>query len=151
MDIILFNNKISSNINESFFIVDNDVEYTSFDIINDELNDIKRTSSNNNILFKKINSFNDDFTININNNNINNNNMIETDKSTETFDLEDNTKLIKMRKNKLVSVITESKKKINNSLYIISTKYDLVYHKYNKISLYILIIQSIENKNNLIL
>lgn len=57
--------------------------------------------------------------------------------------VEDDINIIKYRKKKLIDTIKDSKNKINNSLYIISTKYDLVYHKYNKISLYILIISTI--------
>ena len=53
------------------------------------------------------------------------------------------TKSIIDKKNKLFEVIKENKKKINTSLYIISSKYDIIYFRFNKISLLILIISTI--------
>jgi len=47
------------------------------------------------------------------------------------------------KKDKLLLGIKENKKKINTSLYIISAKYDLIYFRYNRISLLILIISTI--------
>jgi hypothetical protein len=47
------------------------------------------------------------------------------------------------KKNKLFDIIKENKKKINTSLYIISSKYDIIYFRFNKISLLILIISTI--------
>lgn len=47
------------------------------------------------------------------------------------------------RKDKLYKSIKENKKKITTSLYIISAKYDLIYFRYNRISLLILIISTI--------
>ncbi len=48
-----------------------------------------------------------------------------------------------IKKDKLLLGIKENKKKINTSLYIISAKYDLIYFRYNRISLLILIISTI--------
>ena len=50
---------------------------------------------------------------------------------------------INYRKDKLYKNIKENKKKISTSLYIISAKYDLIYFRYNRISLLILIISTI--------
>jgi hypothetical protein len=50
---------------------------------------------------------------------------------------------INYRKDKLLKNIKESKKKITTSLYIISAKYDLIYFRYNRISLLILIISTL--------
>ena len=46
-------------------------------------------------------------------------------------------------KEKLLNMIRENKKKISTSLYIISAKYDLIYFRYNRISLLILIISTL--------
>lgn len=53
------------------------------------------------------------------------------------------TDLFLNRSDQLLDLIKENKKKITNSLYIISSKYDLIYFRYNKISLCILIISTI--------
>jgi hypothetical protein len=58
--------------------------------------------------------------------------------SNETFVNE-----IIIKKEKLLKSIKDNKKKINTSLYIISAKYDLIYFRYNRISLLILIISTI--------
>jgi uncharacterized integral membrane protein len=50
---------------------------------------------------------------------------------------------INYRKEKLYKTIKENKRKISTSLYIISAKYDLIYFRYNRISLLILIISTI--------
>jgi len=50
---------------------------------------------------------------------------------------------IHYRKEKLLNIIRENKKKISTSLYIISAKYDLIYFRYNRISLLILIISTL--------
>ena len=50
---------------------------------------------------------------------------------------------INYRKDKLLKNIKENKKKITTSLYIISAKYDLIYFRYNRISLLILIISTL--------
>ena len=50
---------------------------------------------------------------------------------------------INYRKDKLYKNIKENKKKITTSLYIISAKYDLIYFRYNRISLLILIISTV--------
>jgi hypothetical protein len=47
------------------------------------------------------------------------------------------------RAEKLIELIDENKRKISNSLYIISCKYDTIYYRYNTISLSILIISTI--------
>jgi phosphatidylserine/phosphatidylglycerophosphate/cardiolipin synthase-like enzyme len=47
---------------------------------------------------------------------------------------------ISYRRDKLLKSIKENKKKLNTSLYIISSKYDLIYFRYNRISLLILIV-----------
>ena len=44
---------------------------------------------------------------------------------------------------KLLNLIKENKKKITNNLYIISCKYDIIYYRYNSISLSLLIISTI--------
>ena len=46
-------------------------------------------------------------------------------------------------RDKLLKSIKENKKKLNTSLYIISSKYDLIYFRYNRISLLILIISTL--------
>jgi hypothetical protein len=50
---------------------------------------------------------------------------------------------INYRKDKLLKNIKDNKKKITTSLYIISAKYDLIYFRYNRISLLILIISTL--------
>jgi len=47
------------------------------------------------------------------------------------------------RINKLLELIKLNKKKINDNLYIISCKYDIIYYRYNSISLSLLIISTI--------
>ena len=44
---------------------------------------------------------------------------------------------------KLLELIKDNKKKITNNLYIISCKYDIIYYRYNSISLSLLIISTI--------
>jgi hypothetical protein len=44
---------------------------------------------------------------------------------------------------KLLDLIKDNKKKITNNLYIISCKYDIIYYRYNSISLSLLIISTI--------
>ena len=63
-----------------------------------------------------------------------------TECQTETSDTVND---INYRKDKLLKNIKESKKKISTSLYIISSKYDLIYFRYNRISLLILIISTL--------
>jgi hypothetical protein len=50
---------------------------------------------------------------------------------------------INYKKDKLLKTIKDNKKKITTSLYIISAKYDLIYFRYNRISLLILIISTL--------
>jgi hypothetical protein len=50
---------------------------------------------------------------------------------------------INYKKDKLLKTIKDNKKKISTSLYIISAKYDLIYFRYNRISLLILIISTL--------
>ena len=52
-------------------------------------------------------------------------------------------KTITNKKNKILKIIDESKKKIDTTLYIICSKYDLIYFRYNRISLLILIISTV--------
>ena len=47
------------------------------------------------------------------------------------------------RADKLLKMIKESKLKITNQLYIVSSKYDIIYYRFGKISLSILIISTI--------
>lgn len=47
------------------------------------------------------------------------------------------------RAEKLIDLIKTNKKKITNNLYIISCKYDIIYYRYNSISLSLLIISTI--------
>ena len=62
-----------------------------------------------------------------------------TNTEMSTDDINDiNYKIDKLFKN-----IEENKKKIATSIYIVSSKYDLIYFRYNKISLLILIISTI--------
>lgn len=63
-----------------------------------------------------------------------------TECQTETSDLVND---INYRKDKLLKNIKDNKRKITTSLYIISAKYDLIYFRYNRISLLILIISTI--------
>ena len=63
-----------------------------------------------------------------------------TESQTETSDALND---INYRKDKLYKSIKENKKKITTSLYIISAKYDLIYFRYNRISLLILIISTL--------
>lgn len=63
-----------------------------------------------------------------------------TESQTETSDSMND---INYRIEKLLKNIKENKKKITTSLYIISAKYDLIYFRYNRISLLILIISTL--------
>jgi hypothetical protein len=56
---------------------------------------------------------------------------------------EDKTDLFTHRTNELLDMIRENKRKITTSLYIVSSKYDFIYHRYNKISLLILSLSTI--------
>jgi len=56
---------------------------------------------------------------------------------------DDNNYVNIIKKNKLLVLLIEIKKKIKISLHIISAKYDIIYFKYNLISLLILIISTI--------
>lgn len=63
-----------------------------------------------------------------------------TESQTETSDIIND---LNYRKDKLLKNIKDNKKKITTSLYIISAKYDLIYFRYNRISLLILIISTL--------
>ena len=63
-----------------------------------------------------------------------------SESQTESSDINND---INYRKDKLYKAIKENKKKITTSLYIISAKYDLIYFRYNRISLLILIISTV--------
>jgi len=56
---------------------------------------------------------------------------------------ENKTDLYTNRAEQLLDMIRENKKKITTSLYIVSSKYDFIYHRYNKISLLILTLSTI--------
>jgi len=56
---------------------------------------------------------------------------------------EDKTDLYTDRTNELLDLIRENKKKITTSLYIVSSKYDSYYGRYNKISLLILSLSTV--------
>ena len=56
---------------------------------------------------------------------------------------ENKTDLYTDRTNELLDMIKENKRKITTSLYIVSSKYDFIYHRYNKISLLILSLSTI--------
>ena len=73
--------------------------------------------------------------------NINDNDNAKTIEC-QTDTSEDMNEII-IRKDKLYKTIKENKKKITTSLYIISAKYDLIYFRYNRISLLILIISTV--------
>ena len=47
------------------------------------------------------------------------------------------------KKNELIDIISKSRKKINDNLFLISAKYDDIYNKYNKISISIMIISTV--------
>ena len=66
--------------------------------------------------------------------------MCQTECRTELSDAVND---ITYRKDKLMKNIKDNKKKITTSLYIISSKYDLIYFRYNRISLLILIISTL--------
>jgi hypothetical protein len=68
------------------------------------------------------------------------NSMCQTECRTELSDAVND---ITYRKDKLMKNIKDNKKKITTSLYIISSKYDLIYFRYNRISLLILIISTL--------
>jgi len=58
-------------------------------------------------------------------------------------DISDTMNDINYRIEKLLKNIKENKKKITTSLYIISAKYDLIYFRYNRISLLILVLSTL--------
>ena len=51
--------------------------------------------------------------------------------------------LILIKKDKLLMFIKESKIKVNNYLFIITSKYDNLYYKYNTITLFVLVLSTI--------
>jgi len=69
--------------------------------------------------------------------------LVNVTQSSQTGDIEDKTDIYMNRADQLLKLISESKKKIANNLYIVSAKYDLIYFRFNRISLSILIISTI--------
>ena len=134
------NNNKNDEENTIIFINENDnndknKSFINCDIVNSSMT--PAASDENKIL----NIYND-----IQGNELNMNDITETDKKENgtntdmsSVDMND----INYRKEKLYKNINENKKKISTSLYIISSKYDLIYFRYNRISLLILIISTI--------
>lgn len=129
------NNNKNYNKNYNKFYSKNK-SFINCDLINTTT--IRTPSSDDN---KILNLYND-----IQENELNMNDITETDKKDNgtntdmsSIDMND----INYRKEKLYKNINENKKKISTSLYIISSKYDLIYFRYNRISLLILIISTI--------
>jgi len=86
----------------------------------------------------------------INNNLMDFNNGENTINTTITADIVainkndiDMTSSLNKRTDELLEIINNNKKKILNNLYIVSSKYDLIYFRYNRITLSILIISTI--------
>ena len=79
------------------------------------------------------------------NNNKNDNKIVRNISDVYSFNYinNDNENKIINKKNKLLEFIDLSLQKINNNIYIISCKYDIVYYRYNNISLTILILSTI--------
>jgi len=69
--------------------------------------------------------------------------LVNVTQSSQTGDIEDKTDIYMGRADQLLKLISENKKKIANNLYIVSAKYDLIYFRFNRISLSILIISTI--------
>ena len=69
--------------------------------------------------------------------------LVNVTQASQTGDMEDKTDVFLNRADQLLKLISESKKKIANNLYIVSAKYDLIYFRFNRISLSILIISTI--------
>jgi len=69
--------------------------------------------------------------------------IVNVTQSSQTGDIEDKTELYMNRADKLLKMISDNKKKLANNLYIVSAKYDLIYFRFNRISLSILIISTI--------
>ena len=82
----------------------------------------------------------------IDNNELNMLDMTENEKKENGTNTDNNSidmNDINYRKDKLYKNINENKKKISTSIYIVSAKYDLIYFRYNRISLLILIISTV--------
>lgn len=69
--------------------------------------------------------------------------IVNVTQSSQTGDIEDKTEFYMNRADKLLKMISDNKKKLANNLYIVSAKYDLIYFRFNRISLSILIISTI--------
>lgn len=69
--------------------------------------------------------------------------LVNISQESQTGDEINGTEVYLNRADQLIEMIKYNKKKIINSLYIISSKYDLIYFRFNKISLSILIISTI--------
>lgn len=133
---VIFINENDNNDNENKNkLYSKNKSFINCDIVNSSMT--PAASDENKIL----NLYND-----IQENELNMNDITETDKKENgtntdlsSVDMND----INYRKEKLYKNINENKKKISTSLYIISSKYDLIYFRYNRISLLILIISTI--------
>ena len=69
--------------------------------------------------------------------------LVNVTQSSQTGDIEDKTEIYLNRTDQLLKLINDNKKKLSNNLYIVSAKYDLIYFRFNRISLSILIISTI--------
>ena len=129
------NNNNINNIKNIGKLYSKNKSFINCDIINSTMT--PGTTDENHIL----NMYND-----IQENDLNMNEIIENDRKENGTNTElstDDMNDINYRKEKLYKNINENKKKISTSLYIISSKYDLIYFRYNRISLLILIISTI--------
>lgn len=133
-DTVVYINENNDN-NKNYKFYNKNKSFINCDLVNTT---IRTPSTDDN---KILNLYND-----IQENELNMNDITETDKKDNgtntdmsSIDMND----INYRKEKLYKNINENKKKISTSLYIISSKYDLIYFRYNRISLLILIISTI--------
>jgi len=115
-------------------------------IINDNISDngsVKRTTSAElvNINIINDNHINNDIINDNDINNINNNNDNNDDDNNNKKD--NSSKSLNKRMDDLLEIIKINKNKIINNLYVISSKYDVLYYRYNSITLAILILSTI--------
>ena len=127
--------KYKNNNNNNSLIYAKNKSFINCDIVNSTLT--PAASDENKIL----NIYNDIHEHELNMNDITENDKKENGTNTDISSVDMND--INYRKEKLYKNISENKKKISTSLYIISSKYDLIYFRYNRISLMILIISTI--------
>jgi hypothetical protein len=74
---------------------------------------------------------------------IKNSNNSTSYKSDDYDDFTEDAERIEYKKKKLFKIIDDAKKKIDNNLYIVSAKYDIIYFRYNRFTLLILIISTL--------